>query len=57
LVLELRDETDEYLVGDMTERRPHALNCGQPRDEHRRLAHDGVDEELRVHVSRFSRME
>ena len=36
-------------VGDVAERRTHALNRGQPRHEHRRLPHDGVDEELRVH--------
>ena len=50
LALELGHQPDEHLVGDVPERRTHAFDRGEPRDEHRRLPHDGVDQDLRVHA-------
>ena len=42
-------QIQKYLIGDVRERRPDPGARRELRDEHRRLAHDGVYQELHVH--------
>ena len=43
LTLELLHQTDEDLVGDMGQRRPHAVGCRELGNQNHRLADDAVD--------------
>src|SRR5882672_6737345 len=49
LCVELPREIQEHLVRNPSERRPDSRGSRQLSDEHRRLLHDGVDEQPDVH--------
>src|SRR5262249_2762317 len=50
LAFDLARKLDEHLVGDVRERRSQPGRSRQLRNQHRRLLHDQVDQQLRVHT-------
>jgi hypothetical protein len=49
LRLDLARELEEHLIGHVRERRTRARARRELRDQHGRLAHDPVDQQLEVH--------
>src|SRR5436190_22713338 len=56
LSFDLRRQIEKYLVGDVRERRTDSGRRRQLGDQNRRLADDGVDEQLRVHFEKRTRL-
>jgi len=48
-MIQLADKAREDLIRDVTERRSRASGGGEARDEHRRLTHERVNQNLRAY--------